>query len=41
MIEAAALAGVLQQDELERRLGNGEVGVAGRRLAGSASNSFV
>jgi drug/metabolite transporter (DMT)-like permease len=32
VVEAAALAGVLQQDELEGRLGDGEVGVAGAEL---------
>jgi hypothetical protein len=34
VVEGAALAGVLQQDELERRLGDGEVGVAGPALGG-------
>src|SRR5579863_6654999 len=34
VVEAAALAGVLQQDQLERRLGDGEVGVAGPYLRG-------
>jgi hypothetical protein len=29
VVEAAALAGVLQQHQLQRRLGDGEVGVAG------------
>src|SRR5450755_3181605 len=33
MVEAAALARVLQQDELQRRLGDGEVGVAGTALS--------
>ncbi|HLN70135.1 MAG TPA: hypothetical protein VK280_23055 [Streptosporangiaceae bacterium] len=33
------LVGVLQQDEFERRLADGEVGVAGLRLAGSVPNS--
>jgi len=34
VVQGAALAGVLQQDELERRLGDGEVGVAGPALGG-------
>ena len=34
VVEGAALAGVLQQDELERRLGDGEVGLAGPALGG-------
>jgi hypothetical protein len=33
VVQAAALAGVLQQDELERRLGDGEVRVAGAPAA--------
>src|SRR6266700_6136909 len=32
VVQGAALAGVLQQDQLERRLGDGEVGVAGPAL---------
>jgi hypothetical protein len=34
VVQGAALAGVLEQDELERRLGDGEVGVAGPALGG-------
>jgi hypothetical protein len=41
VVQGAALAGVLEQDELERRLGDGEVGVAGLRLAGPVPNSLV
>ena len=35
MVRGATLAGVFQQDQLQRRLGDGEVRVTGRRLAGS------
>lgn len=38
VVEAAALAGVLDEHELERGLRDGEVGVAGLRLAGSVLN---
>jgi len=42
VVRAGWLAcGALDEDELERRLGDGEVCIAGRRLAGSAPNSLL
>src|ERR1700733_3352971 len=41
MVQAAALPRVLQQNELERRLGDGEVGVAGTALGGLGSEQLA
>jgi hypothetical protein len=41
VVEAAALAGVFQQDQLERRLGDGEVGVAGPDLGGVLAENLI
>ena len=40
VVEAAALARVFQQDQLERRLGDGEVRIPGPDLGGSVPNSL-
>jgi hypothetical protein len=40
VVQGAALAGVLQQDQLERRLGDGEVGVAGPALGGPGAEQL-
>src|SRR5260370_1379826 len=41
VVEAAGLAGVLQQDELERRVGNREVSVAGPELGGLGAEQLA
>ena len=41
VVDRAALAGVLDQDQLERRLGHGEVRVAGLGLGGAVPKSLV
>ena len=40
VVDGAALAGVLQQHQLQRRLGDGEVGVAVLDLRGRLLNSL-
>src|SRR5208283_4709816 len=41
VVQAAAMAGVLQQDELERRLGDGEVRVPGAALGGRGAEQLA
>jgi hypothetical protein len=41
VVQAAALAGVLQQHELERRLGDGEVGIPGPHLGGLGAEQLA